>query len=115
MRHKNGLESLSAEEVTRTYHSCLQTSEKYSTLRLRTKLNTAGPHACKFFKSPEKTLVEFKELDLKAARVRPALRFKGIWKQVGMWGMTFEVLRALVDTEGTHRALALRSWADVRL
>ena len=100
---KNGVfESLSAEEVARMYHSCLQTSEKYSSIRLRTKLNTAGLHACQFFKSPEKTPLDFKSVDLKASRLRPVIRFKGIWKQIGMWGLSFEVLKALVDTEGTN-------------
>ena len=44
-------EGMSKEDVARTYHSCLQTSEKYSTIRLRTKLNTAGLQSC-LFQSP---------------------------------------------------------------
>ena len=47
-------EGMSKEDVARTYHSCLQTSEDYSTIRLHTKLNTAGLQAGKFSK-PLKT------------------------------------------------------------
>ena len=46
-------ENMSKEDVARMYHPCLQTSEKYNTIRLRTKLNTAGLHNCKWFKAPE--------------------------------------------------------------
>ena len=35
-------EDMSAEDITRTYHPSLQTSEKYPSIRLRTKMNTAG-------------------------------------------------------------------------
>ena len=50
-------EGMSKEDVARMYHPCLQTSEKYNTIRLRTKLNTAGLHGCKWFKAPENTPV----------------------------------------------------------
>ena len=42
---------VSKEDVARVYHPCLQTSDKNSTIRLRTKVNTAGLHSCKWFKA----------------------------------------------------------------
>ena len=53
-------EGMSKEDVARTYHSCLQTSEKYSTIRLRTKLNTAGLQSCKFSRPLKTTPSNFR-------------------------------------------------------
>ena len=94
-------EGMSAEDVARTYHPCLQSSEKYNTIRLRTKLNTAGLHACKFFKHPERTPIDFKELDLRTCQIRPVIQLKGIWKQSGQWGLSLECKKVLVDPLGT--------------
>ena len=94
-------EGMSAEDVTRTYHPCLQSSEKYNTIRVRTKLNIAGLHACKFFKHPERTPIEFKELDLRTCQIRPVIQLKGIWKQSGQWGLSLELKKVLVDPQGT--------------
>ena len=98
----NGLfENMSKEDVARTYHSCLQTSEKYSTIRLRTKLNTAGLHSCKFFKAPENHPIDFKELDLRTCQIRPVIQLKGIWKQSNQWGLTLDCKKVLVNMQGT--------------
>ena len=94
-------EGMSKEDVARTYHSCLQTSEKYSTIRLRTKLNTAGLQSCKFFKAPENSPIDFKELDLRTCQLRPVIQLKGIWKQPGQWGMSLECKKVLVNPLGT--------------
>ncbi len=42
------------ETVAQQYHSCVQYQEKYSSYRLRTKINREGLSACKWFKLPEK-------------------------------------------------------------
>ena len=94
-------EGMSKEDVARTYHSCLQTSEKYSTIRLRTKLNTAGLQSCKFFKAPENSPIDFKELDLRTCQIRPVIQLKGIWKQSGQWGLSLDLKKVLVDPQGS--------------
>ena len=94
-------EGMSKEDVARTYHPCLQTSEKYNTIRVRTKLNIAGLHACEFFKHPERTPIEFKELDLRTWQIRPVIQLKGIWKQSGQWGLSLECKKVLVDPQAT--------------
>ena len=93
-------ENVSKEDVARMYHPCLQTSEKYSTIRLRTKLNTAGLHSCKWFRSPENTPIQFTELDLRTSHLRPVIQLKGIWKQSGQWGLSLECKKVLVDPQG---------------
>ena len=94
-------EGMSKEDVARTYHSCLQTSEKYPNIRLRTKLNTAGMNSCKFFKAPENHPIEFKELYLRASALRPVIQLKGLWKQSGQWGLSLECRKVLVNPTGT--------------
>ena len=94
-------EGMSKEDVARTYHSCLQTSEKYNTIRLRTKLNIAGLHSCKFFKAPENHPIDFKELDLRTCQIRPVIQLKGIWKQSNQWGLTLDCKKVLVNMQGT--------------
>ena len=94
-------EGMSKEDVARTYHSCLQTSDKYPNIRLRTKLNLAGMHSCKFFKAPENQPIEFKELDLLASSVRPVIQLKGVWKQSGQWGLSLDCKKVLVNPTGT--------------
>ena len=94
-------ENKSREDVARMYHPCLQTSGKYSTIRLRTKLNTAGLHNCKWFKAPENQPIQFNELDLRTSHLRPVIQLKGIWKQSGQWGLCLECKKVLVDPQGT--------------
>ena len=94
-------EGMSREDVARTYHSCLQTSDKYPNIRLRTKLNLAGMHSCKFFKAPENQPIEFAALDLLASSVRPVIQLKGIWKQSGQWGLSLDCKKVLVNPTGT--------------
>ena len=94
-------EGMSKEDVARTYHSCLQTSEKYSTIRLRTKLNTTGFQSCMFFKAPQNSPIDFKELDLRTSHIRPVIQLKGIWKQPGQWGLSLECKKVLVDPQGS--------------
>ena len=74
---------------------------KCRTIRLRTKLNTAGRQSCKFFKAPENSPIEFKELDLRMCQIRPVIQLKGIWKQPGQWGLSLECKKVLVDPQGT--------------
>ena len=74
---------------------------KYSTIRLRTKLNIAGLHSCKFFKAPENHPIDFKELDLRTCQIRPVIQLKGIWKQSNQWGLTLDCKKVLVDLQGT--------------
>ena len=92
---------MSKEDVARMYHSCLQASEKYNTIRLRTKVNTAGLHSCKFFKAPDNHPIDFKELDLRTCHLRPVIQLKGLWKQSGQWGLSLELKKVLVDPQGT--------------
>ena len=94
-------ENMSKEDVSRTYHPCLHTSEKYTNIRLRTKFNTAGLHSCKFFIAPENKPIHFNELDLRASHIRPVIQLKGIWKQSGQWGLSLECKKVLVDPLGT--------------
>ena len=94
-------EGMSREDVARTYHSCLQTSDKYPNIRLRTKLNLTGMHSCKFFKAPENQPIEFAALDLLASSVRPVIQLKGIWKQSGQWGLSLDCKKVLVNPTGT--------------
>ena len=94
-------EGMSREDVARTYHSCLQTSDKYPNIRLRTKLNLAGMHSCKFFKAPENQPIEFAALDLLASSVRPVIQLKGVWKQSGQWGLSLDCKKVLVNATGT--------------
>ena len=49
------------------------------------------------FLAPEKTRVQYDDLDLRHATVRPHICFKGLWKQGGQWGLQFEVLNLLVQ------------------
>ena len=74
---------------------------KYNTIRLRTKLNTAGLHSCKFFKAPENHPIDFKELDLRTCQIRPVIQLKGIWKQSGQWGLSLELKKVLVNPQGS--------------
>ena len=94
-------EGMSKEDVARTYHPCLQASEKYNTIRLRTKLNIAGLHACRFFKAPENFPIHFRELELRTSQIRPVLQLKGLWKQNGQWGLSLECKKVLVDCTTT--------------
>ena len=94
-------ENMSKEDVSRTYHPCLQTSEKYTTIRLRTKINTAGLHSCKFFLAPENKPIQFSELYLRTSHLRPVIQLKGIWKQSGQWGLSQACKKVLVDPQGT--------------
>ena len=94
-------ENMSKEDVARMYHPCLQTSEKYNTIRLRAKLTTAGLHSCKWFKAPENASITFTELDLRMSQLRPVIQLKGIWKQSGQWGLTLECKKVLVNPHET--------------
>ena len=94
-------EGVSKEDVARLYHSCLQTSEKYSTIRLRTKLNTTVLHSCKWLRSPEITPNQLTGLDLRTSHLRPVIQLKGLWKQSGQWGLSLECKKVLTDPQGT--------------
>ena len=95
-------EGMSKEDAARMYHPCLQASEKYSSIRMRTKVNIAGMHSCKFFKAPENIPIDFKELNLRTCQIRPVIQLKGVWKQSGQWGLSLECKKILVDPQGTE-------------
>ena len=95
------LDDMSAEDVARTYKPCLQTSERYNTIRLRTKLNSTGNLSCQFFLHPDNTPTTFDKLDLRTSNIRPVIRLKGIWRQAGQWGLQLEVRKLLVDPQAS--------------
>ena len=92
---------MSAEDVSKQYHSCLQFSEKYNSHRLRTKVNISGMNSCKWFKHPDREPVTYAALDLRQSVVQPVIHFKGIWKQASQWGLSLDVIKALVDANGS--------------
>ena len=92
---------LSAEDIAKQYHPCLQFSEKYQSHRLRTKINTAGMNSCKFFRHPDKDAASFASLDLRQSILQPVVHLKGIWKQSSQWGLSLDVIKALVDANGS--------------
>ena len=75
---------MSAEDIAKQYHPCLQFSDKYNSHRLRTKLNTEGMHSCKWFRHPDKDSASFASLDLRQSVLQPVIHFKGIWKQLSL-------------------------------
>ena len=91
---------MSPDDVAKQYHPCLQFSEKYSSHRLRTKINTAGMNSCKWFRHPEKESVPFEQLDLRQSQIQPVIHLKGLWKQSTQWGLSMDVVKALVDSQG---------------
>ena len=95
--HADGVFECSLEDAVKNFKSSIVYSEKYSAYRWRTKLNTSGGKACRFFLAPEKNKVPYDELDLRNSSVRPHICFKGLWKQGGQWGLQFEVLNLLVQ------------------
>ena len=90
-------EGMSLEDVQKSFHSCIAYSEKYQSYRVRTKIQTAGFYACRFFLSPDKNKVSFDDLNLRMSTMRPHIRFKGLWKQGGAWGLQLEVINLLVQ------------------
>ena len=90
-------ENTSFEDVEKQYHSCITYSEKYQSYRVRTKIQTAGFYACRFFQAPEKNKVAYDDVNLRASTVRPHIRFKSLWKQGGSWGLQLEVINLLVQ------------------
>ena len=95
--HADGVFECSLEDAVKNFKSSIVYSEKYSAYRWRTKLNTSGGKACRFFLAPDKNKVSYDELDLRNSSVRPHICFKGLWKQGGQWGLQFEVLNLLVQ------------------
>ena len=92
---------MSAEDIAKQYHPCLQFSEKYNSHRLRTKLNTEGMNSCKWFRHPDKDSASFTSLDLRQSVLQPVIHFKGIWKQSTQWGVSLDTIKALVDANGS--------------
>ena len=92
---------MSAEDIAKQYHSCLQFSDKYNSHRLRTPVNISGINSCKWFKYPEREAVQYTSLDLRQSVVQPVIHFKGIWKQASQWGLSLDVIKALVDANGS--------------
>ena len=94
-------EDMSREDVTKQYHSCLQFSEKYNSHRLRTKVNIAGINSCKWFRHPDKEPVAYAGLNLRESVLQPVIHLKGIWKQSAQWGLSLDVCKVLVDSNGS--------------
>ena len=92
---------MSAEEIAKQYHPCLQFSEKYNSYRLRTKVNTEGMNSCKWFRHPDKDQAKFASLDLRQSVLQPVIHSKGIWKQSTQWGLSLDTIKALVDANGS--------------
>ena len=92
---------MSAEDIAKQYHPCLQFSEKYQSHRLRTKINTAGMNSCKFFRHPDKDAASCASLDLRQSILQPVIHLKGIWKQSSQWGLSLDVIKALIDANGS--------------
>ena len=98
---KTGIfEDMSAEDIAKQHHSCLQYNDEYNAYRLRTKLNTEGMGACKWFSAGSREPVQFPSLVLRESVVQPVLWFKGLWKQNSQWGMSLDVIKCLVDSQG---------------
>ena len=74
---------------------------KYNSHRLRAKVNISGINSCKWCKHPEREAVTYASLDLRQSVVQPAIHFKGIWKQASQWGLSLDVIKALVDANGS--------------
>ena len=55
---------MSAEDIAKQHHPCLQFSEKYNSHRVRTKVNTEGLNSCKWFRHPDKDSASFASLNL---------------------------------------------------
>ena len=100
VRHEDPLAALpegTFEDAVKNFKSSICFSEKYSQYRLRSKINIAGLRASRIFEAPEKKRIEYTDVDLRGASVRPHLCLKGLWKQGGQWGLQFEVLNLLVQ------------------
>ena len=92
---------MSAEDIAKQYHPCLQFSEKYNSHRVRTKINTEGLNSCKWFRHPDKDSASFASLDLRQSILQPVIHLKGIWKQSNQWGMSLDTIKALVNANGS--------------
>ena len=40
-------------------------------------------------------------MDLRQSVIQPVIHFKGIWKQSAQWGVSLDVVKALVDSNGS--------------
>ena len=88
---------MSAEDIAKQYHPCLQFSEKYNSHRVRTKVNTEGLNSCKWFRHPEKDSASFASLDLRQSILQPVIHLKASgskatsgacrWIQLRLWSM----------------------------
>ena len=92
---------MSFDDIAKQYHPCIQFSEKYNSHRLRTKINIAGFNTCRWFRHPEKEPVQYDSLNLRHSVIQPIIHLKGIWKQNNQWGWSLDVVKALVDSNGT--------------
>ncbi len=88
---------MSKEDIARDYYKCCQTSEKYGSTRLRTKVSTGGIQKCKCFLHPEKLSAEIKDYDLRQCTARPYIKFLGFWKQGRGWGLCLQTTALLIS------------------
>ena len=84
------------EEVTKSYHSLLVAAPKYDQVRFRTKIVTHGFGATRFWKHPERTLLN-PEDDLKNVLLRPHCAVQGVWNENGKWGVSVLCRNILVQ------------------
>ena len=96
----NIFENMTREEITKQYHPCIQFSEKYNSHRLRTKVNISGMNQCRWFRHPEKEPCTYDSLNLRQSVLQPVIYLKGVWKQNTQWGLSLDVVKALVDSNG---------------
>ena len=94
--HADGVLEGTFEDAVKNFKSSICFSEKYSQYRFRSKINIAGLRACRVFEAPEKKRVEYKDVELRGAAVRPHICLKGLWKQGSQWGIQYECLNLLV-------------------
>ena len=94
---QNLFPSKTEEEIRASYHSLIVSAAKYNQLRFRTKYNTRGLPACKFWKFPERTRLN-PEDDLKSVFLRPHVQLKALWQENEKWGMSVACLNILVKS-----------------
>ena len=92
---QNIFPSKTEEEIRASYHSLVVSVAKYNQLRFRTKYNTRGFSACKFWKFPERTRLN-PEDDLKSVFLRPHVQLKALWQENEKWGLSVDCLKILV-------------------
>ena len=69
----------------------MQYSEKYDQWRCRSKLNTVGLSACRFW-DENKMPLKYEDVDTKTARMQPYCQLANLWMQGRQFGVTLNCL-----------------------